>query len=221
MEKRKAFNFYRSYFEIAQELNDSDRLKFYDAILKKQFDNIDIDLDGVVKFAYLSQKHSIDKQIQGYFDKTKDPTFDPCQGCTQPPTEPPATQEKEKEEEQEKEKEQVTLPINKYASDIITNSNPDIDYEFIRTKINETLGTNHLKYNRNITLEISQLFKDGIRIADLGRIFRNVQNDEYHKNTNYKTVIPSTMFKRDFIDRYNFTKQATVEEKPKFRAPWD
>ena len=62
---RKAFNFYRSYWEVAQELNDKDRLAFYDALLKRQFTGIETELEGITKFAYLSQKHSINVQHQG------------------------------------------------------------------------------------------------------------------------------------------------------------
>ncbi len=51
------------------QLNDKDRLAFYDALLKKQFTNEDTELNGMVKFAYLSQKHSIDKQIDGYISQ--------------------------------------------------------------------------------------------------------------------------------------------------------
>ena len=40
-EKRLLFKFYSSYFEIAQELNDKDRLAFYDALMKKQFTGIE------------------------------------------------------------------------------------------------------------------------------------------------------------------------------------
>ena len=60
---RKAINFFRSYYDIAKELNDKDRLSFYDAIMNKQFENIEPILSGMSKFAYLSQKHSIDSQI--------------------------------------------------------------------------------------------------------------------------------------------------------------
>jgi len=94
---RQAFNFYRSYWEVANELNEKDRLSFYDALLKRQFTGEETDLKGLVKLVYLSQKHSIDKQIKGYEDKTKrpllDPTIDPMQGGTQGPS----VQEKEKE----------------------------------------------------------------------------------------------------------------------------
>lgn len=94
---RTAFNFYRSYYDVAKELNDKDRLQFFDALLKKQFENIESNLNGIVKFAYLSQKHSIDRQIKGYFDKTKDPMFDPCQGGSVGGIHDPSVQEKEEE----------------------------------------------------------------------------------------------------------------------------
>lgn len=104
---RKAFNFYRSYWEVANELNDTDRLAFYDALLTRQFTGKEIELKGLVKFAYLSQKHSIDKQIKGYEDKTKNtlnnPIEDPTQGGTQGGTVDPSVQEKGKEKGKEKE----------------------------------------------------------------------------------------------------------------------
>ena len=62
---RKTFNFYRSYWDVANELNDKDRLAFYDALMRRQFTGVETDLQGIVKFAYLSQKHSIDRQIEG------------------------------------------------------------------------------------------------------------------------------------------------------------
>jgi hypothetical protein len=74
---RKAINFFRSYYDVAKELSDKDRLAFYDAILKKQFENIDTNLTGMANFAYVSQKHSITSQIKGYYDKTKDENFNP------------------------------------------------------------------------------------------------------------------------------------------------
>jgi hypothetical protein len=102
---RKAFNFFNSYYEVAKELNDKDRLSFLDALLKKQFTGCDTELTGMAKFAYLSQKHSIDSQIKGYFDKTRDPMFDPiqdpCQGGIVAPIQDPSVQEKEKEKEKE------------------------------------------------------------------------------------------------------------------------
>lgn len=100
---RKGFKFYRSYYDVASELNDKDRLAFYDALLKRQFSGVESELTGLAKFAYISQKHSIDAQVKGYEDKTNTPLVDPTQGGMQGGTEPPIVQEKEKEEEKEKE----------------------------------------------------------------------------------------------------------------------
>lgn len=114
---RKAINFFRSYFEVAKELNDKDRLAFYDALLNKQFENIEPNLKGMANFAYISQKHSIDAQVKGYFDKTKDEQFNPNQppslGATQPPYLQEKGQEKEKEKEKVKEKEEVQVVSKK------------------------------------------------------------------------------------------------------------
>jgi hypothetical protein len=109
---RKAFNFFHSYYDVAKELNDKDRLSFLDALLKKQFEGKDTELSGMAKFAYLSQKHSIETQIKGYFDKTKDAMFAPCQVGTEGGSKggyvAPSVQEKGKEQE----KEQVQLKVN-------------------------------------------------------------------------------------------------------------
>ncbi len=101
MSERKGFNFYRSYFDVMEELTEKDQLKFIKALLNRQFLGIEPNLDGMAKFAYLSQKHSIDRQVKGFEDKT---------GCrltpTEPPTvgstEPPLVQEKVQVQEKEK-----------------------------------------------------------------------------------------------------------------------
>jgi hypothetical protein len=67
---RKAFNFYRSYYDVAKELKESDRAKFLWAILQRQFEGIEPKIDGLAKFAYISQQHSIDSQVIGYEHKT-------------------------------------------------------------------------------------------------------------------------------------------------------
>jgi hypothetical protein len=97
---RKGFKFYRSYYDVAEELNDKDRLAFYDALFKRQFTGVEVELTGLAKFAYISQKHSIDAQVKGYEDKTNTPLIGPTQGGTQGGVEAPLVQEKEKEKEQ-------------------------------------------------------------------------------------------------------------------------
>ena len=110
MKKRKAFNFYRSYYEVAMNLDSIEREKFLTAILRKQFEDVEPNLDGMSGFAYLSQKHSIDSQVDGYKNKVgyQPPTEPPII----PPTEPPSVQEKEKGKEEEKELEKVLVKLN-------------------------------------------------------------------------------------------------------------
>ena len=117
---RKAFNFYRSYYDVGSELDDSERLKFYDALLKRQFTGEETDLAGMAKFAYISQKHNIDTQVSGYEAKTGI-KLTPCQGGTeggrQGGTEPPSVQEKGKGKGKGKEQEKGNgkiLPDNAF-----------------------------------------------------------------------------------------------------------
>jgi hypothetical protein len=103
---RKAFNFFRSYYEVANELTDKDRLAFYDALMLEQFTGRKSELKGMAKFAYISQQHSIESQINGFNQRLKrgDISLEPLSSL--PPmagaTTPPTAQEKEEEEEKGK-----------------------------------------------------------------------------------------------------------------------
>jgi hypothetical protein len=108
--KRKGFNFFRSYYDVYNELEtDSDKVAFIDALLDRQFLGIKpTNLKGMAKFAYISQTNSIDSQVKGYEDKTGiilDPTQGGSVGCIVTPTE----QEKEKEKEKVKEENNIVF----------------------------------------------------------------------------------------------------------------
>tara|TARA_R110002110_G_scaffold65223_2_gene180102 strand:- start:60 stop:461 length:402 start_codon:yes stop_codon:yes gene_type:complete len=123
--KRKSFKFYRSYYDMFNELeNQSNKLEFIQAILDKQFLGIDPELKGIVKFAYVSQLHSIEKQVKGWQDATGQEltgayTYPP-KGSTKPPLVHPKQEvevkEKEKEKEEEKEKEKAVPHWNEDLS---------------------------------------------------------------------------------------------------------
>ena len=98
--KRLLFKFYRSYFDVACELSGKDRLAFYDAIMQKEFLGIEPNLKGSARFAYISQKHSIDAQVKGWEDYFKTQLVD--NHAMIPPMIPPMIQEEEKEKEKEK-----------------------------------------------------------------------------------------------------------------------
>jgi len=115
---RKAFNFYRSYYDVAKELSKKDREEFLMALLQKQFEGIEPKLEGMAKFAYLSQQHSIDSQVVGYEQKTKEkltPTEGGCQGGTEGGTKGGSVQEEEKGKEKE-EVEYTIHPLVKYLN---------------------------------------------------------------------------------------------------------
>jgi hypothetical protein len=121
--KRKGFNFYRSYYDVYNELdNDIDKLQFIDALLNRQFLGIKPNnLKGIVKLAYISQANSIDKQIKGYESKTgnKLPYQDPYQDPCQDPCQQEEVQVQEKVKEKEKGKE-------------YNENHPDMNFKFIK-----------------------------------------------------------------------------------------
>lgn len=103
--KRKGFNFFRSYYDVYNELETiEDKIAFIDALLDRQFLGIKpTELRGMAKFAYISQTNSIDSQVKGFEDKTGvilTPTQPPTQGVILPP----ALQIEEKVEVEVKEK---------------------------------------------------------------------------------------------------------------------
>lgn len=98
--KRKGFNFFRSYYDVYNELEtDADKVAFIDALLDRQFLGIKpTNLKGMAKFAYISQTNSIDSQVKGYEDKTKT-TLHPTQGGSIGGYVTPTEQVEEKEKE--------------------------------------------------------------------------------------------------------------------------
>lgn len=140
---RKAFNFFNSYWQTANELSDKDRLAFYDALLHYQFtgdkSKLEI-LTGMAKFAFISQAHSIESQVKGYIDKCKDlkinafvmstytPTLPPAIGAT----EPPAIQVQGKGKGEDKGKVNIP-PISDFISYALEKK-PNVDKKAVELK---------------------------------------------------------------------------------------
>lgn len=146
IQMRKGFNFYRSYYDVAKELSDADRLKFLWAVIQKQFEGLEPNLKGQSNFAYISQKHSIDAQVIGYETKTKTkliPTVPPCQ--------PPTVQEEGKEEGKGKEE---VIYYRKFAHLKISNedSNKIIELGYTKNQLDGILDSiENYKKNTNYT----------------------------------------------------------------------
>lgn len=148
--KRALFKFYRSYFEVGQELSDLDRLAFYDALLNRQFFGVEPNLKGISKLAYISQKHSIDAQIKGWEEKTKNKLFIPIEegivGGSVGGMQGGSIEVKEEVKEKEKEKEKVEyLP----ASPKFSFLGSLIEYGFERQLVEDWLKVRKTKKATN------------------------------------------------------------------------
>lgn len=191
---RKGFKFYRSYYDVASELNDKDRLAFYDALLKRQFTGVEVELTGLAKFAYISQKHSIDAQVKGYEDKTKTPLIDPTQGGTQGGIEAPSQQVEEKEKEKE-----------------IINFQALLDF------INEVYGRQFKIVNDKVKIKYNSLLKQGYTKNQITNAIKNCKNMKHHIENNFQYCTPEFFSRTDVIDKYGF--EVTQVEEP-FKAAW-
>jgi len=194
---RKAFKFYRSYFDVAQELNDKDRLAFYDALLNRQFNGIELELNGLAKFAYISQKHSIDAQVKGYEDKVQHPITPPCVGGSVGAIEPPLVQEKEKE----KEKEQlVIVPFQERVSKFLLWFNT----EFIKHGKHES----KFKVLNNQTEKNLKKLLDKYSAEEWNTAFENMINNSWVIET--KNATPD-----HFLRPANFEKYLNQDKQQK------
>lgn len=126
--KRKGFNFFRSYFDVYNELeNDTDKVQFIDALLNRQFLGIKpTNLKGMAKFAYISQTNSIDGQVSGYETKTGNKLLNtPTEGAKQGVDTPPDLQGKGKGKGKGKVKEKGK-GYNKYQDDNVLKLQPEV-----------------------------------------------------------------------------------------------
>lgn len=117
--KRKGFNFFRSYYDVFNELPEKDKLPFIEALLDRQFLGIKpTKLKGMAKFAYISQTNSIDSQVKGYEDKTGLKLLNtPYQGGKNTPTEQVQVEEEVQEKEELKEEGQYLNIVYPFDSE--------------------------------------------------------------------------------------------------------
>lgn len=108
---RKAFNFYRSYYDVALLLPELERAEFLMCICHAQFTGELIEPKlPIAKLAYIGQLHSIKKQLEGYnyglktpkkTEPNKEPKKEPSKGAYKSPLKEPLSQEQEQVQEKE------------------------------------------------------------------------------------------------------------------------
>lgn len=205
MSKRKAFNFYFSYYDIAKELTDKDRLAFYDAIIKRQFFGIETELSGLAKLAYISQKHSVDAQVSGWESKMKEPLNQGITECAEGGSvggaEGGSVQEKGegKEKEKGKEKEEInTINFDKLL--LFLNSHTKRNFKVI----NEATKKKYLAR-----------LKEGYTSKDIANAIENAVNSDYHKENNFTYLTPEFFSRAVTLDKYSNTNNKQKENNVK------
>lgn len=172
--KRKGFNFFRSYYDVYNELeSNEDKVAFIDALLDRQFLGVKpTELKGMAKFAYISQTNSIDAQVKGYEDKTGtklNPVEPPTVGVSEPPTE------------------QVEVKEQGKVKDI--NPNLTVDFDKLKVEFNNLTGKKTRVVSLKVKNQIKARLKEGYSKQDLWNAIVNCFNDPYHKeNPKYLTL---------------------------------
>ena len=164
MENRKGFNFYRSYYDVAKELPKEDRLDFLMAILEMQFTGEEPELSGMAKFAFISQRHSIIRQIEGY--KSGINGGRPPKGTPNPPLKGTPNQVQvqvqEQEQEQAQEKDEVEDEAIRSIKEIV------IDYKNNERLINALLTSKEKLFSsRSDINQKLDIFVESLKLKDI------------------------------------------------------
>lgn len=191
--KRKGFNFFRSYYDVFNELSDKDKLAFVEALLDKQFLGIDPEgLEGMANFAWISQVNSIDNQVKGYEDKTGvklTPTVGGVERVENTPTE----------------QVQVKVQVKEKEQGVFTPEQFLIWFNDSRTKLlQKPSNSNYLSSHDKNYLEI---LTNRYKGEDFGKAFHNLCNDKWANESNQ--IIP-----KHFLKPENFDKYLQIEAKP-------
>ena len=191
--KRKGFNFFRSYYDVFNELSDEDKLAFIEALLDKQFLGINpTDLKGLAKFAWISQINSIDSQVKGYEDKTGvklTPTVGGSERVENTPT------EQVQVEVEEKGKVQGVFSPEQFLS----------WFNDSRTKLLQKPSNSN--YLSSVDKNYLEILTNRYKGEDFGKAFHNLCNDKWANESNQ--IIP-----KHFLKPENFDKYLQIEQKP-------
>lgn len=136
MKNRETFNFYRSFFEAGKDLNDNERLAFYDAILYASFEKKSLKLEGLAKTLFTAIKPVVDNQTLNYLNgkkggrpKKETPLTKNNKTPLSDKKETPLTNEtesyKEKEKYKEKDKEKYTFTFSLKTARLLSSTSDE------------------------------------------------------------------------------------------------
>ena len=209
--ERKAFNFYRSYYETSLLLDGKDKAEFLECIINYQFTGILIEPKRKNSLlAFRGQIHSINKQIIG-FDKGKDtyPNGYPTEGKDKGKGKGShkEVQEEEQVQDEVEEKEEI-IDVSAKAE--------KIDFEKLKDFINQKTGRDFKLVNKQVQGKYLARLKEGYSKQDILDAVSNAVNSDYHKGENFKYLTPEFFSRSETLDKYSNTNNKT-EEKEKYR----
>ena len=212
--ERKAFNFYRSYYETSLLLDGKDKAEFLECIINYQFTGILIEPKRKNSLlAFRGQIHSINKQIIG-FDKGKD---------TYPNGYPTEGKDKGKgkgshKEVQEKEQVQDEVEEKEEIIDVPAKAEK-IDFEKLKDFINQKTGRGFKVINKTVKGKYLARLKDGYSKQDILDAVSNSIKSDYHKGENFKYLTPEFFSRSETLDKYSNTNNKPKENNVKSLIP--
>lgn len=193
MQDRKAIKFYRSYYDVANELPKKHQGEFVLAILRYQFEGIEPNFKGVLKLAWISQKHSLDKQLEGFKHGSKGGR--PLEGTPNPPLKGTSNQVQVQVQEQEKEQ-------------VKDKENYNVLLEFLNKQTSKQYRVVTEKTQKQINARLKDFSMDEIKQAIV-----NCSQDEYHKEKKYKYLTLEYITRAEQTDKW-------VNVKPKKQSTY-
>ena len=194
--QKKAFNFYRSYYETSLLLQKEDKAEFLEAILHYQFTGELIEPNSpMALLAFRGQIHSLRKQVIGYeMGKNTYPNGNPTKGKYKGEYKGSHKEEQEQEKEKEKEKEEIN----------------NINFDKLLSFLNSKTDRNFKIINEAIRKKYYARLKEGYTKQDILDAISNSIKSDYHKGENFKYLTPEFFSRSETLDKYS-----NVNNKPK------
>ena len=202
--QKKAFNFYRSYYETSLLLQKEDKAEFLEAILHYQFTGELIEPNSpMALLAFRGQIHSLRKQVIGYeMGKNTYPNGNPTKGehkgSHKGEHKGSHKEEQGQEQEQEKGKEKGKEEIN------------NINFDKLLSFLNSKTGRNFKIINEATKKKYNARLKEGYTKDDILNAITNAVNSDYHKENGFKYLTPEFFSRADKLNMYS-----SINNKPK------
>ena len=204
--QKKAFNFYRSYYETSLLLQKEDKAEFLEAILHYQFTGELIEPNSpMALLAFRGQIHSLRKQVIGYeMGKNTYPNGNPTKGKYKG--------EHKGSHKEVQEEEQVQDEVEEKEGIIDVSAKAEkIDFEKLKDFINQKAGRNFKLVNKKVQGKYLARLKEGYSKQDILDAVSNAVKSDYHKGENFKYLTPEFFSRSETLDKYSNTNNKPKE----------